>query len=99
MNSVQHDAPYYDFPPGCTCLQDLIEKLNIPWNYANIMKAAMRQGFKGGPSSEEYDCEKIKWFADRQLRNLRSKRTPGADTSGTEEVWLDMSEMPGARSK
>ena len=69
---VKHDAPYYDFPEGSECLQDLIEDRDMSWNQANIMKAALRWGVKGGASDLKYDLEKILWFAERELRRLQA---------------------------
>ena len=78
----KHDAPYYDFHEGVRCVQDLIETNEMSWNQANILKAVVRWGCKGGSSSLEYDIEKIIWFANRALSEVRSKRSLNADAPG-----------------
>ena len=68
---MKHDASYYDFYEGVKCVQDLIETNGMSWNQANMLKAVVRMGAKGGASSKKYDLEKIRWFANRELQLMQ----------------------------
>ena len=61
---------YYKLPEGAEELQDLIEYKNMNFAVANIFKAAYRLGNKDGVD-EEYDLNKILWFAHRELARIR----------------------------
>ena len=91
---MKHDAPYYDLYPGVDCMQDIFETEGMCWNQCNILKAAKRWGAKGGESSLEYDLEKIKWFADRQLSMLRSKSVPETNVCLSQKAFMAMQEVP-----
>ena len=69
MKSDGGPSEYYDFPPGATTLNDLIEHRNMSFAQGNILKAAYRMGTKEGISLE-YDLRKIKYYADRMLAQL-----------------------------
>lgn len=62
-------SEYYDFPEGCNTLNDLIEYKNMSFAQGNIFKAAYRLGNKHGITLE-YDLNKIKYYADRMLKQL-----------------------------
>lgn len=62
-------SEYYDFPEGCSTLNDLIEYKGMSFAQGNIFKAAYRLGNKEGISLE-YDLRKIKYYADRMLAQI-----------------------------
>ena len=68
MNGWSSD--YYKLPEGAKELQDLIEHKNMNFAVANIFKAAYRLGDKDG-TTEEYDLNKVIWFAQRELNRIR----------------------------
>lgn len=57
---------YYDFPPGCNTLNDLIEFRKMSFAEGNIFKAVFRLGQKNGVDAE-YDLRKILYYATRLL--------------------------------
>lgn len=57
---------YYDFPEGCTTLNDIIEFKKMNFARGNIFKAAYRLDEKDGTDSI-YDLKKIIYFANRLL--------------------------------
>ena len=69
-----HNGSYYDLPPDCKTLQDVIFKKDMQWNLANILKAAYRGAEKGvGDDPIEnlkYNLEKAVWFANDYLDRL-----------------------------
>ena len=71
---MSHDGPYYDFPPDCKGVQDVIVKKNMCYTRGNIFKAAFRWDTKGvseNPNENiRYNLEKIRWFAEDALRRL-----------------------------
>ena len=68
-------SDYYKLPENAYELQDLIEHQNMNFAVANIFKAAYRLGSKQG-TTEEYDLEKIMWFAQRELDRINPPPTP-----------------------
>lgn len=76
----QHNGSYYDLPPDCKTLQDVLFKRNMQWNLANILKAAYRGESKGVSDDPVenliYNLEKIKWFADDYLSRLYEQVDP-----------------------
>ena len=62
-------SEYYDFPEGCSTLNDLIEYKGMSFAQGNIFKAAYRLGNKEGITLE-YDLKKIKYYADRMLAQI-----------------------------
>ena len=60
-------SDYYDLPPNCKTLQDVIEGKGMSYTQGNILKAAYRWDVKG----LAYNLEKIRWFASDKLRRLR----------------------------
>jgi hypothetical protein len=71
---LKHNGSYYDLPPDCETLQDVIFAKDMQWNLANILKAAYRGKDKGVSNDPienlTYNLEKIKWFADDYLRRI-----------------------------
>lgn len=65
-------SEYYDFPDGFSTLNDLIEHKNMSFAQGNIFKAAYRLGNKEGITLE-YDLEKIKYYADRMLKQIKNE--------------------------
>jgi hypothetical protein len=73
-------SDYYDLPPGCTRLQDVIRNKDMAWNQANIFKAAYRWSDK---PDLLYNLRKIKWFVEDEIAyqesqsSARSAEKPG----------------------
>lgn len=67
-------SAYYDFPEGCSTLNDLIEHKEMSFAQGNIFKAAYRLGNKEGISLE-YDLNKIIYYAERMLNKLKKEKT------------------------
>jgi len=44
MKDSGADASYYEIPPNCTRLYDIIVAKNMQWDQGNIVKAAYRWG-------------------------------------------------------
>lgn len=63
-------SAYYDFPEGCSTLNDLIEYKGMSFAQGNIFKAAYRLGNKEGISLE-YDLKKIVYYAERMLNQIK----------------------------
>ncbi|CAB4124417.1 hypothetical protein UFOVP59_7 [uncultured Caudovirales phage] len=72
IKSDGKDSAYYNFPTDCTTLNDLIEYKNMSFAHGNIFKAAYRLGHKDGISLE-YDLNKIIYYAERMLKQLKGK--------------------------
>ena len=70
----EHNGSYYDLPPDCKRLQDVIVAKDMNYTRGNIFKAAYRWDVKGVNDNPRdnliYNLEKIKWFADDMLRRL-----------------------------
>lgn len=64
---------YYDFPEGATTLNDIIEFKNMSFARGNIFKAAYRLGEKNG-IDDEYDLNKIIYYAERMLNQIRKAK-------------------------
>ena len=75
---MSHDGPYYDFPPDCKGVQDVIVKKDMCYTRGNIFKAAYRWNEKGVSDDSleniRYNLEKIKWFAEDALRRMDGER-------------------------
>ena len=61
-------SDYYDLPPNCKTLQDVIEGKNMNWSQANIFKAAYRWDIK---PDLRYNLEKILWFGKDKLERVQ----------------------------
>lgn len=66
-------SEYYDFPEGCSTLNDLIEYKGMSFAQGNIFKAAYRLGNKEGISLE-YDLKKIVYYAERMLAQIEGDK-------------------------
>ena len=64
-------SDYYELPPNAKELGDLIEYKDMNFNVGNIFKAAYRLGDKEGVT-EEYDLNKIIYFAERELKRIKN---------------------------
>ena len=65
-----HDGSYYDLPPNCKLLQDVIVGKKMSFTQGNIFKAAYRWETKG----LEYNLMKIIWFAQDELDRLYAEQ-------------------------
>ena len=70
------DSSYYEFPPNCARVQDLIIKKGMCWNQANILKSVYRWDHK---PDLEYNLRKIIWFATDELDRLYERERPPRD--------------------
>lgn len=61
---------YYDFPVGAVTLNDLIEFKQMSFARGNMFKAVYRLGEKNGVD-DEYDLNKIIYYAERMLNLLK----------------------------
>ena len=64
---------YYELPPDCQTLQDIIVKQDMGFTQGNIFKACYRWDEK---PNLEYNLNKIKWFCEDALDRLY-KESPG----------------------
>ena len=60
-------SSYYELPPDCQTLQDIIVKKDMGFTQGNILKAVYRWDVK---PDLEYNLNKIKWFCEDALRRL-----------------------------
>ena len=65
-------SSYYDLPPSAVDIGDLIEYRRMSYGVANIFKACFRLGQKDG-ISDEYDLNKIIYFAQRELEFINGR--------------------------
>lgn len=61
---------YYQLPKDAKEIQDLVEFRNMNYSVANIFTSAYRLGQKDGVT-DEYDLNKIVWFAQRELTRIK----------------------------
>jgi len=61
------NASYYELPPNCSRIQDVIVESKMTWNQANIFKAAYRWEKK---PDLVYNLEKIIFFAQDELDRI-----------------------------
>jgi len=73
-------SDYYDFPSNCVTLNDLIEYKEMSFAHGNIFKAAYRLGHKEGITLE-YDLNKIIYYANRMLDQLKPKEGGAASAA------------------
>ena len=74
-------SSYYELPPDCQTLQDIIVAKDMSFTRGNIFKAAYRWDAK---PSLQYNLEKIIWFAQDALNRIyaeqkRNLHGPGND--------------------
>lgn len=63
-------SDYYELPDGATEMQDLIEHREMNFAMGNVFKACYRYGHKEN-TTQEYDLNKIIWYAQRELNRIR----------------------------
>ena len=61
-------SAYYDLPPGCARLHDIIVLKKMTWSQANIFKSSYRWDVK---PHLQYNVEKILWFAEEEKKHLK----------------------------
>jgi len=65
---------YYELPPDCQTLLDIIVKKEMTFTRGNILKGCYRWGAKPDSVSDlEYDLRKIIYFAQYELDRLNSE--------------------------
>lgn len=73
-NNNGGSTDYYKLPNEAIDLADLIEYKNMSFNVGNIFKACFRLGDKEGVD-DEYDLNKIIYFANRELARIVRTKT------------------------
>lgn len=63
-------SDYYDLPPNCDRLHDVIRNKDMAWSQANIFKAAYRWSEK---PDLLYNLRKIKWFVEDEIAYQESQ--------------------------
>ena len=64
-------ASYYQLPPGCTELQDLISYRNMNAQDGEIFRAIYRKG-RASHSDELRDARKVLFYAQAEVKRLES---------------------------
>lgn len=64
-------ASYYELPPGCTELQDLISYRNLNAQDGEIFRAIYRKG-RASHSDELRDARKVLFYAQAEVRRLEA---------------------------
>ena len=67
-------ASYYELPPGCTELQDLISFRNLNAQDGEIFRAIYRKG-RASHSDELRDAKKVLFYAQAEVRRLEALRS------------------------
>jgi hypothetical protein len=70
---------YYELPDGAKEMQDLIEHRDMNFAMGNVFKACYRYGHKEN-TSQEYDLNKIIWYATRELERVQKCRPENPPT-------------------
>ena len=73
MQNNGGDSSYYEIPPDCKTLQDIIVKQEMSFTQGNIFKACYRWDKK---PDLEYNLNKIKWFAQDAFDRIYAERHP-----------------------
>ena len=68
-------ASYYELPPGCTELQDLISYRNMNAQDGEIFRAIYRKG-RASHSDELRDARKVLFYAQAEVKRLEALRMP-----------------------
>lgn len=68
-------ASYYQLPPGCTELQDLISHRNMNAQDGEIFRAIYRKG-RASHSDELRDAKKVLFYAQAEVKRLESLAMP-----------------------
>ena len=65
---MNHNGAYYDLPPDCNTLTDVMYKMDMDYLRGNIFKACYRWERKGISDDPRenilYNLDKITWYAD-----------------------------------
>jgi Zn-dependent metalloprotease len=67
-------ASYYQLPPGCTELQDLISYRNMNAQDGEILRAIYRKG-RASHSDELRDAKKVLFYAQAEVKRLEALAT------------------------
>lgn len=67
-------ASYYELPPGCTELQDLISHRNMNAQDGEIFRAIYRKG-RASHSDELRDARKVLFYAKAEVKRLEALAT------------------------
>lgn len=73
-------ASYYELPPGCTELQDLISHRNMNAQDGEIFRAIYRKG-RASHSDELRDAKKVLFYAQAEVKRLEQGMAMSADFS------------------
>lgn len=79
-------ASYYQLPPGCTELQDLISYRNLNSQDGEMFRAIYRKG-RASHSDELRDAKKVLYYAQAEVKRLEATLTMPA-TFGKQSVVL-----------
>ena len=71
-------ASYYQLPPGCTELQDLISYRNLNAQDGEIFRAIYRKG-RASHSDELRDARKVLFYAQAEVKRLEQAHVMPAD--------------------
>ena len=79
-------ASYYQLPPGCTELQDLISYRNLNAQDGEIFRAIYRKG-RASHSDELRDARKVLFYAQAEVKRLEALRSAPAEFGQQNTVW------------
>ena len=68
-------ASYYELPPGCTELQDLISYRNLNAQDGEMFRAIYRKG-RASHSDELRDARKVLFYAKAEVKRLEALQMP-----------------------
>lgn len=71
-------ASYYELPPGCTELQDLISYRNLNAQDGEMFRAIYRKG-RASHSDELRDAKKVLFYAQAEVKRLERRIAMSAD--------------------
>lgn len=71
-------ASYYELPPGCTELQDLISYRNLNAQDGEMFRAIYRKG-RASHSDELRDARKVLFYAQAEVKRLEALKSMPAD--------------------
>lgn len=71
-------ASYYELPPGCTELQDLISYRNLNAQDGEMFRAIYRKG-RASHSDELRDARKVLFYAQAEVKRLEALQSMPAD--------------------
>ena len=84
-------ASYYQLPPGCTELQDLISYRNMNAQDGEIFRAIYRKG-RASHSDELRDAKKVLFYAEAEVKRLEAL-TAMADDFGQQHTFEPAADM------